>query len=190
VFQEPYAMTHFLKNMVGVLACTCCAGCSSTMDSSVQGTVTIDGQLADRGTVAFNPVHGGAPAYGIIAKDGSYSLRIGQGNLSNEDASRIHSGDYVVTVVVNSPSRNGETMGEAGPPMPGPRLTAKEYASAATSPLHTTVKPGPNILPLEVKGATASDEQNTSGVEPSANSSEAHKSEPAQSGESAEGAKP
>jgi hypothetical protein len=123
------------------------------MESSVQGTVTIDGVLADHGTVAYYPAGGGAPAYGNIAKNGSYSVRVGQGNLRNEDASRVHAGEYAVTVVVNTPAQNGETMGEAGPPKPGPRMTAEKYASKEISPLHITVKPGPNIVPLELEGA-------------------------------------
>jgi hypothetical protein len=156
-------MTREIANLLAVIGCVWCAGCNSKMDSSVQGTVTIDGQLANRGTVAFNPVGGGAPAYSSIAKDGSYSLRVGQGNLSNEDASKIRSGDYVVTVVINLPSSSGETMGEAGPPKPGPRITAEKYASKDTSPLHKTVMPGPNVMPLELEGASAAEEDKAPG---------------------------
>ena len=134
---------------VSILTCLCCCGCERQLESSVQGTVTIDGVLADHGTVAFYPAGGGAPAYGNIAKNGSYSVRVGQGNLRNEDASRIHSGEYVVTIVVNALAQNGETLGEAGPPKPGPRMTADKYATKDTSPMHVTVKPGPNIVPLE-----------------------------------------
>ncbi len=131
----------------------------------MQGTVTIDGALADHGTVAFYPDHGGAPAYGNIAKNGSYSMRVGQGNLRDEDASRIHAGDYVVTVVVNTPAQNGETMGDAGPPKPGPRMMAQKYGNKDTSPLHVTVKSGPNIVPLDLEGASLADAEKSENVE-------------------------
>jgi len=131
----------------------CCAGCHSKLDSSVQGTVTINGELTDHGTIAFHPVSGGATAYGSIAKNGSYSLRVGQGKLNDPDASQIPSGEYVVTVVVNELAQNGETMGAAGPPKPGPRLTAEKYSSKETSPLRATVKQGPNILPLDLESS-------------------------------------
>jgi hypothetical protein len=151
---------------ITILISLCCCGCGSRMDSSVQGTVTIDGVLADHGTVAFYPVGGGPPAYGNIVRDGSYSVRVGQGNLRDEDASRIHSGEYVVTVVVNTPAQNGETMGEAGPPKPGPRMTAEKYASKDASPLHKTVLPGPNVMPLELEGNSPAEENKATGSAP------------------------
>ena len=45
-----------------------------------QGTVTVDGELAPCGRVTFHPVKTGPPAYGSIFQNGSYSLRIGQGD--------------------------------------------------------------------------------------------------------------
>jgi hypothetical protein len=160
------------------------------MDSSVQGTVTIDGVLADHGTVAFYPAGGGPPAYGNIAKNGSYSVRVGQGNLRNEDASRIHSGEYIVTVVVNTPAQNGETLGEAGPPKPGPRMTAAKYATKDSSPMHVTVKPGPNIVPLELEGASHAEGETTDATNPKAGDSAAAQPDAEQDGGKSEGAKP
>lgn len=145
-------MTRFLLNC---LLLTALIGCSGP-DATVQGIVTIDGQLARRGAVVFHRLDGGPMAYGSIADNGSYALRVGQGNLggkaSDDDEAQIVSGDYVVTVVVNMPSGKDET-GESGPPRPGARLTAKKYASKETSGLRVNVKPGPNVVPLELEGA-------------------------------------
>lgn len=120
-------------------------------DSTVQGAVTIDGELANRGTVIFHPVGKGAPAYGDIRKDGTYSLRVGQGDLSDADGGQLASGDYVVTVMVTSapPGDTGDL------PMPGPRVTAAKYREKSTSDLKVSVKPGPNVVPLDLEGAAA-----------------------------------
>lgn len=123
-------------------------------ESIVQGTVTIDGELAPRGIVTFHPKKGGASAYGTIHDNGSYSLRVGQGNMRNEDAAKIFAGDYTVTVVVTlPPTKDGKT-GEGGPPTPGPRITALKYANKDTSDLVVKVKPGLNVVPLDVPHST------------------------------------
>ena len=62
------------------------SGCGGP-DSTVQGTVTIDGELAHRGIVTFHPVDGGPTAYGSIGENGEYSLRVGRGDLN--DATRV-----------------------------------------------------------------------------------------------------
>jgi hypothetical protein len=129
-------------------------GCGGPV-SNVQGTVTIDGELAPRGTVVFHPVAGGPTAYGTINKDGSYALRVGQGDLSDPDAGEIEAGEYIVTVVVNMPSQRDETVEESEPPHPGARMTASKYASKDTSDLRATVKAGSNVVPLELEAATA-----------------------------------
>jgi hypothetical protein len=120
-------------------------------DSTVQGAVTIDGELANRGTVIFHPVGQGAPAYGDIRKDGTYSLRVGQGDLSDADGGQLASGNYVVTVMVTS-APPGEP---SDLPMPGPRVTAAKYREKATTDLKVSVKPGPNVVPLDLEGAAA-----------------------------------
>ncbi len=141
-----------------ILLITTVVGCGGP-DSTVQGTVTIDGQLAPRGTVVFHPVGGGPTAYGTIADNGSYSLRVGQGDLSDPDAGQISSGEYIVTVVVNMPSIPDEAIDEGGPPKPGARLTAGKYANKDTSDLRATVTAGRNIVPLELEGAGAEESQ-------------------------------
>jgi hypothetical protein len=144
-------MRVFVPSILLLAACLSCGG----PDASVQGTVTIDGQLARGGTVQFHPVEGGPTAYGSIARDGSYSLRVGQGDLSDPNAGAVPLGKYIVTVVVNMPSAKDETVGESGPPRPGARLTAEKYANKETSELQFTVKSGRNVIPLELEGAAA-----------------------------------
>jgi hypothetical protein len=123
----------------------------SKYDATVQGAVTIEGELANRGTVIFHPVGNGAPAYGDIRQDGTYSLRVGQGDLRDADGGRLASGDYVVTVMVTAAP--GEEASEL--PLPGPRVTAAKYREKSTTDLKVNVKPGPNVVPLDLQGATA-----------------------------------
>lgn len=120
-------------------------------DSTVQGAVTIDGELVNRGTVIFHPVGKGAPAYGDIRKDGTYSLRVGQGDMSDADGGQLASGDYVVTVMVTSaPPDDASDL-----PMPGPRVTAAKYREKSTTDLKVSVKPDPNVVPLDLEGSAA-----------------------------------
>ena len=135
------------------VAVTGCGTNRSSADAIVQGTVTIDGVLAPRGQVTFHPVATGPVATGPIHGDGSFSLRIGQGDMANPDESKINSGEYVATVVVNEPADKSATVGEGGPPLAGKRLTAIKYALKETSGLKFTVKPGRNVFPIELEGS-------------------------------------
>lgn len=93
--------------------------------------------------MATGPIHG----------DGSFSLRIGQGNMANPDESKIYSGEYVATVVVNEPADKTATVGEGGPPLAGKRLTAIKYSQKDTSGLKFMVKPGRNVFPIDLEGS-------------------------------------
>lgn len=134
-------------------------------NATVSGTVTIDGILAEAGTVTFHPVAGGQPAIGSIYSDGSYSLRSGQGDLSDPDGGGIASGGYVVTVAINAPPSAEEVVSDeadkvisvGGPPVPGPSLVAAKYRSKATSNLEHIVKPGANVFVLNLEAATSDD---------------------------------
>jgi hypothetical protein len=154
-----FHMSRTLLLFVGLLAAF--VGCGGPA-ATVQGTVTIDGEVARRGTVQFHPVEGGPTAYGSIADDGSYAIRVGQGDLSDPDASDVPLGEYIVTVVVNMPSRPDDVSGEGGPPKPGARLSAAKYGNKDTSDLRHTVTAGRNVVPLEIEGASA-DEQPADG---------------------------
>jgi hypothetical protein len=129
-------------------------GCSnSSNDATVQGTVTIDGVLATRGTVSFHPVDKGPLSVGQIHPDGSYALRTGAGNTIDPDAAKIPAGEYVVTVMVMGDSPDVAAKDDGSPPAAGPRLTAIKYAHKETSGLSYTVKPGRNVFALELVGA-------------------------------------
>ncbi len=135
-----------------------CLGCGGP-DANVQGTVTIDGQLANRGTVVFHPVKGGPTAYGSIADNGTYLLRVGQGNLKDPNSGGVPSGEYLVTVVVNMPSTKDAAIGESGPPTPGAKLSSSKYAEKETTDLKAVVKPGDNVVALELKGSSEDEPQ-------------------------------
>lgn len=132
--------------------CLLAVGCGAPAqrDATVTGTVLIDGQLAENGTVTFHPVAGGPSASGGIRDDGSYSIRTGQGDLSTGDSGSLNSGEYKVTIVVRAPS--SETNNNGAPPPAGPPLTASKYASQATTDLKRTVKPGENLFVFELDG--------------------------------------
>lgn len=164
-------MTRF---QVLLLITAAWAGCGGP-DSTVQGTVTIDGQLARRGSVVFHPVGGGPAAYGSIDDKGSYALRIGQGEATDAN-SEIDSGEYIVTAVVNMPSTRSKNVADTGPPDPGARITAQKYANKETSDLRVTIKSGPNVIPLELESASAEDEGDADGAEPAEDAEDADQS--------------
>jgi hypothetical protein len=131
-----------------------CSGAANTYDSVVTGTVTIDGELAKSGTVIFYPVQeAGLVATSQVFSDGSYSLRTGQGDLTNVDGGTVQSGDYLVTVTIAGPSVPGAAEAQGGPPVPGPSLVAEKYALKDTTDLKFTVKPGENVIVLALDAA-------------------------------------
>jgi hypothetical protein len=71
------------------------SGCSrSDFESSVSGTVTLDGKAIGPGFLVFAPVSGGTnPANGAIQTDGSYQLK-------TANAIGLHAGRYKVSVTV------------------------------------------------------------------------------------------
>lgn len=120
-------------------ALTLAAGCGAH-DSSVYGTVTLDGKTLETGTVTFHPAGEGAVAYGRIGADGSYRLHTGA-----EEG--LAPGEYVVTVVATAP-----------PPDPhsevvGKLLTPVRYGNLDQTDLRFTIEPGTNRidLPLQTK---------------------------------------
>jgi hypothetical protein len=143
-----------------------CAGCgesaTSSYNATVQGTVTIDGDLAPGGTVTFTPVKKGPVAVGAVAADGSYSLRIGQGTSSDPDHNKIPSGDYIATVEVTGPPGETAPDNEGGPKPAGPRLMADKYARQDTSDLKKEVTEGLNVIDLKLDGVWANPPEETS----------------------------
>ncbi|NOZ39184.1 MAG: sigma-70 non-essential region-containing protein [Planctomycetes bacterium] len=131
-----------------------CAESDGTMNATVQGTVTIDGELAPRGKVSFHKTDGGPVANGTVHSDGTFTLQVGRGNISDQDASRIPAGEYTATVVVNEPS-TVDPEHPSGPPLPGARLTAVKFSSRETSGLRYTIIAGLNIVDIDVEAPSS-----------------------------------
>lgn len=132
-----------------------CQKGASVNTATVQGSVTIDGELATSGMVTFYPVAGGPAAVGEIHADGSYALRVGQGRMNDPDASKIPAGEYVATAMVTGPPPEDAAVGEGGPPKVGPRLVALKYTTRETSDLKYAVAAGANIINLPLLGTSA-----------------------------------
>jgi len=113
-------------------------GCGGTYDSTVSGTVTMDGNSVPRGTVAYHPSNGGPAAYALIESDGAYTIRTGR-----EDG--LPSGQYQVTVISNEPSVETK---DGRPPPPGKAITPVWYKTKETSGLTFTVESGSNTIDL------------------------------------------
>lgn len=127
-----------VASVVVVLLLLTLAGCGSTHDASVSGTVTLDGETLDRGTVSFHPVGEGAVAYGQIQSDGSYQVKTGR-------ESGLLPGEYKVTVVATAPPPEPED------PMDEPvgeLLTPKRYGRTETTDLQYTVEAGSNTIDI------------------------------------------
>jgi hypothetical protein len=73
-----------------ILIATGCSGDSRV--SKVSGTVTLDGEPIGKAAVAFVPVDGGRPAFGITDADGEYELT----TFASGDGALI--GSHVVTI--------------------------------------------------------------------------------------------
>lgn len=130
-----------------------CGGPANEYDAVVTGTVTIDGELANSGMVTFHPVDDGKVTIGRIHPNGSFSLRTGQGDLREVDGGTVVPGEYIVTVSITGPGAPAPGAVEGAPPMPGPSLVAAKYASKDTSDLKHTVKPGSQVIVLELERA-------------------------------------
>ena len=116
------------------------AGCNSKYESTVSGTVRLDGNPVDHGNIAFEPRDGGKMATSVIGVGGHYELR------SNSDTG-LEPGEYRVKVFV----REVVPMPEGGGlPMPGKLLIPEKYTGASTSGLQYAVKPGSNEIDIEL----------------------------------------
>ena len=114
-------------------------GCGGAYDSTVAGTVTLDGNTVPRGTVTFAPVKGGPAGYARI-DGGSYTVYTGR-----EEG--LPAGEYDVTVIANEAAA-AQANANGGPPPPGKAITPAWYRSKDTSGLKFTVKPGSNTVDL------------------------------------------
>jgi hypothetical protein len=121
-----------------VLVLLCLSGCSGSLDSSVSGLVTLDGEPLRTGRVVFHAVAGGAIAYGTIASDGRYRITTGRER-------GLAAGDYIVTVVATErpPGRIGESYGKL--------ISPARYASKEKTDLKFAVQLGANHIDLPLR---------------------------------------
>lgn len=132
-----------------------CNGPAHEYDAIVAGTVTVDGELANSGTVTFHPAKAGQGkvTVGRIHPNGSYSLRTGQGDLRDVDGGTVVPGEYIVTVSITGPPVAGSQAVEGGPQAAGPSLVAAKYSDKETSDLKRIVAAGSQIINLELDAA-------------------------------------
>lgn len=116
---------------------TLAVGCG-THESSVFGTVTLDGKRLTTGTVTFHPTGEGAVAYGRIGADGSYRLHTGaeQG---------LAAGEYIVTVVATAPPPDPQSE------VVGKLLTPARYGTLDQTDLRFTIEPGKKQIDLALQ---------------------------------------
>ena len=134
-----------------------CSGPAHEYDAIVTGTVTVDGELAKSGTVTFHPAKAGQGkvTIGRIHANGSYSLRTGQGDLSDVDGGTVMPGDYIVTVSITGPPVAARQGVEGEPQTAGPSLVAAKYSDKESSDLKRTVVAGSQVINLELEAAEA-----------------------------------
>lgn len=115
-------------------------GCSRDgFESSVSGSVKLDGKSIGPGVVVFAPVGVNAnPATGTINANGDYSL------LTSRTAG-LAPGKYQVSVSVREMPAN---LQPGDRPPPGKLLIPEKFASSATSGLEFEVKPGSNRIDI------------------------------------------
>jgi hypothetical protein len=93
-----------------------------------------------RGTVSFDPVHGGPPGYARIDDGGNYTVFTGR-------EKGLPAGEYQVTVISNEAAVS-QVSAQGGPPPPGKPITPAWYRTKDTSGLKFTVSPGSNTIDL------------------------------------------
>jgi hypothetical protein len=104
------------------------AGCSDSLESTVSGTLTYGGKAVPFAEIVFHPLDGGPLPYGVSMEDGSYEIM-------SATTTGLKAGNYIVVVQATS--------SEVSVP--------KTYGSVATSTLKYEVKPGKNVINLDLK---------------------------------------
>ncbi len=90
------------------------AGCSDSRIARVSGTIRVDGQLVDKGSIAFIPADGQGPTAGSEIKEGKYNApKVAVGLMKVEIRSAKVTGEKKLYEGPNSPTR--KTFTEALP---------------------------------------------------------------------------
>ena len=140
-FSLRLCVTPFLFFAVAI--CLTLTGCGNSLGSSVTGTVSLDGKPLATGGVSFHPEGGGPVATARILEDGSFALKTGQQH-------SLPAGDYRVTVMAVEvvPPKSKYHV-----PMPGKQLVPVRYGDLKQTDLRASVKPGSNVVALELKSS-------------------------------------
>jgi hypothetical protein len=132
-----------VTRMIGGVFCAVIAatliGCGGgSLESTVSGTVTLDGSGIGPGMIVFAPVAGGKPATGSIESDGGYMLKT-----SRETG--LAPGKYQVAVSIREMPQNVKR-GDR-PPL-GKLLIPEKYEQSTTSGLEYEVSSGDNSIDI------------------------------------------
>ena len=116
-------------------------GCGDNNSSTVTGQVSLDGKQLDGGAITFVPETSGPLAYGDVGSNGVYTLQ------SSGGVEGLKPGNYIATVSYRS--------GRPSPGMTLAQIQALEkvpvsYTTPETSALRKEVKPGENVINLEL----------------------------------------
>ncbi len=116
-------------------------GCGDPNWGTVSGTVSLNDQPLESGTVAFYSEENGPTAYGQIRSDGSYYLKTGT-------KTGLKAGKYVATVISTTKPDPDAKVED-----PGKLLTPKKYSKRGKdNPLRFTVSGGGNTIDIKLKG--------------------------------------
>jgi hypothetical protein len=118
------------------------SGCGGGgLESTLTGTVTLDGKPIGPGILVFAPTEGAQnPAIGNVEADGRYSVKTSR-------TSGLKPGRYRVSVnITELPPPGSENQRLAALPL----LHPKKYESAETSGLEYDVAPGSNEINVEL----------------------------------------
>jgi hypothetical protein len=74
-------MRRLLVRCCGFLALMVLTGCGDSTAGRVSGKVTVDGQLAEQGTISFYPEDGKTRTAGGLIKNGLYSVEVPVGTM-------------------------------------------------------------------------------------------------------------
>lgn len=123
-----------------VVALAALAGCGGA-ESTVTGTVTLDGQPVGPGVIVFASAGGASnPSDGAIQVDGSYFLRTGR-----EEGLKPGNYNVGVTVLDQPAVKPGERSMEVAK-----YITPQKYAEPSTSGLQFTVEAGSNTIDVKL----------------------------------------
>jgi len=136
--QLPFRLTKSVSLLCLGLFLALSLGCGKH-ESSITGTVTLDGAPLSRGTVTFHPKTEGAAAYARIDAEGNYTVKTG-------DQEGLKPGKYVATVVATAPPGPGESETAVGK-----LLIPARYGTVEQSGLEYTITRGTNEIDLNLK---------------------------------------